>query len=78
MSGCNINGNHTIGVNEVDGKMNVVTNEILGNHAIPKLDYLSDISMCIPAVEKVVAVWYVYGETVIGIDDKYYGYVMFK
>ena len=78
MSGCNINGNHTIGVNEVDGKMNVVTNEILGNHAIPKLDYLSNVRMCIPAVEKVIAVWYVYGETVIGIDDKYYGYVMFK
>jgi len=78
MSGCNINGNHTIGVNEVDGKMSLGANQILGNHAIPKLDYLSNVSMCIPAVEKVIAVWYVYGETVVGIDDKYYGYVMFK
>lgn len=101
MSGCNINGNHTIGVNEVDGKMSLVANKILGNHtiigvneidgemslwtnqvlgnySIPKPDYLSNVRMCIPAVEKVIAVWYVYGETVVGVDDKYYGYVMFK
>ena len=78
MSGCNINGNHIIGINEVDGKMSLAINQIIGNHTIPKLDYLSDISMCIPAVEKVIAVWYVYGETVIGIDDKYYGYGTFK
>lgn len=78
MSGCNINGNHIIGVSEIDGKMSLGINQILGNHTIPKLDYLSSVRMSIPAVEKVIAVWYVYGETVIGIDDKYYGYVMFK
>ena len=55
MSGCNINGNHIIGINEVDGKMSLAINQIIGNHTIPKLDYLSDISMCIPAVEKVIA-----------------------
>ena len=54
MSGCNINGNHSIGINEIDGKMSLGINQIIGNHTIPKLDYLSEISMCVPAVEKVI------------------------
>ena len=64
MSGCNINGNHIIGINEVDGKMSLAINQIIGNHTIPKLDYLSDISMCIPAVEKVIVVGIVTGKQI--------------
>lgn len=78
MSVCDFSGRYDIGVDVIIGDLRIDLTPVSSTHFVDVLypESLNDI--CIPAVDRVIALWYVFSDYTVTIGGKTFGYVYFK
>lgn len=80
MSGCNLNGLLSIDINLSKSDSSISIN-LYKPISLVNIDaYQKDgaLMICVPNVDSIRVLWSVYGNDVVTIGGKYFGYVIFK
>ena len=83
------NGALTLSVNKPVSEIQIDINKLIGSmfvsldmpvslKSISVSQIAGELSICVPNVDSIRVVWYVYGTNVVTIDNKFFGYVIFK
>ena len=78
MSVCNLNGQMSLETNNTDGRMTICVDRTNSERIINISEIVGSIGVCVPNVDYIRVLWYVYGTNVVTIDNKFFGYVIFK
>ena len=78
MSVCNLNGQMSLETNNTDGRMTICVDRTNSERIINISEIVSSLGVCVPNVDYIRVLWYVYGNNVVTIDNKFFGYVIFK
>lgn len=72
-------GKHTVlSAKEIKSNHNILTGDIKGSHLAGYVMDESRITVCVATLDKIYVLWYVYGDKVVTISDKYFGISKFK
>lgn len=78
MTDCNANGLHDINASYPDSAFNLETGYPDSAFGIETVYPDSAFYVCAPNIDYLGVYWYVFGDNVVTISDKYFGYVFFK
>lgn len=77
MSDCNLIGSHAVRLATLSSH-GAFSGEVCGKHTAGYIQDESKINICVATLDKIYVLWYVYGDKVVTISDKYFGISKFK